>query len=208
MLEHHGRGGGGGVQFAQSFLWDGKSSSWHFLGFCNGLFLQRWFCSMRSSCITEAMPRSHPSLELKQSYCEILKSVPAVFAKLAWNFNFHPSLSDCSALAGNSWTDNISLVCRYIIEIWPLLMACTWKNCNLLAVFWDKISMFRLSQTEHCSTRCDGPLCAPHRDLISFIWWFSQFLLGWSPCWSRSITRDFEFSGFEFSHNLLIMMID
>ena len=37
--------------------------------------------------------------ELKQSYCEILESVPAVFAKLSWNF--HPSLCGCSALAGN-----------------------------------------------------------------------------------------------------------
>ena len=33
-------------------------------------------------------------------------------------------------------------VCRYIIEIWPVLMACTWKNCVLLAVFWDKIFIF------------------------------------------------------------------
>ena len=60
---------------------------------------------------------------LKQSYCEILESVPAGFAKLSRNF--HPSLSGCSALAGNR---HISLVCRYIIEIWPVLMACTWKN--------------------------------------------------------------------------------
>ena len=37
--------------------------------------------------------------ELKQSYCEILESLLAVFAKLSWNF--HPSLRGCSALAGN-----------------------------------------------------------------------------------------------------------
>ena len=38
-------------------------------------------------------------IELKQSYCENLESVPAVFAKLSWNF--HLSLSGCSAFAGN-----------------------------------------------------------------------------------------------------------
>ena len=41
--------------------------------------------------------------ELKQSYCEFFwnffESVPAVFAKLSWNFR--PSLSVCSSLAGN-----------------------------------------------------------------------------------------------------------
>ena len=39
------------------------------------------------------------SILLKQSHCENLESVPAVFAKLSWNF--HPSLCGCSALAGN-----------------------------------------------------------------------------------------------------------
>jgi len=38
-------------------------------------------------------------IELQQSHCENLESVPAVFAKLSWNF--HQSLSCCSALAGN-----------------------------------------------------------------------------------------------------------
>ena len=36
-------------------------------------------------------------IEVKQSYCEILGSVPAVLAKLSRNFN--PSLSCCRALA-------------------------------------------------------------------------------------------------------------
>ena len=36
-------------------------------------------------------------------------------------------------------TNNISLVCRYITEIWPVSMACTWKICVLLAEFWGKI---------------------------------------------------------------------
>ena len=35
-------------------------------------------------------------------------------------------------------TNNISPVCQYIIEIWPIIIACTWENCVLLATFWDK----------------------------------------------------------------------
>ena len=60
---------------------------------------------MRSPCITGAAAAAEQCIdvilckELKQSYCEILESVPAVFAKLSRNF--HPSLSGCSALAGN-----------------------------------------------------------------------------------------------------------
>ena len=30
------------------------------LGKCNGQFLQQWFCSVRSPCITEVMYHSHP----------------------------------------------------------------------------------------------------------------------------------------------------
>ena len=66
-------------------------------------------------------------------------------------------------------TDNISPVCRYIIEIWPVLIACTWKNRDLLAVFWNKISIFHLGQTEHRSACCDGSPCAQHRALTSII---------------------------------------
>ena len=33
--------------------------------------------------------------------------------------------------------NNISPVYQYIIEIWSVLMACTWKNRVLLAAFWD-----------------------------------------------------------------------
>ena len=36
-----------------------------------------------------------------------------------------------------------------IIKICPVLMACTSKNRVLLAVFWDKISIFHLGQTKH-----------------------------------------------------------
>ena len=105
-------------------------------------------------------------IKLKQSYCEILESVPAVFGKLSWNFR--PSLSVCSSLAENR--QYITCFCRYILEIWPVLMACIWKNRYLFAAFWDKISLFHLRQTEHVSARGDGPLCAQHLPLISFIW--------------------------------------
>ena len=72
-------------------------------------------------------------------------------------------------------TENISPVCWYIIEIWPVLMACTWKNRVLLAVFWDKISIFHLGRTEQVSGRA----------FILFVWillvsgfpkWFSETL--------------------------------
>ena len=87
-------------------------------------------------------------IELKQSYCEILESVSAVLAKISWYF--HQSLQGLAAAVPLLEIDNISLVCRYIIEICPVLMACTWKNRVLLAAFWDKISIFHLGQTEHC----------------------------------------------------------
>ena len=75
--------------------------SWNF-DTSYGRFFLWWFCSVRSleapawlkQCIEVIL-----SIELKQNYCEILESVPAVFAKLSWNF-YH-SLSSCSALAGN-----------------------------------------------------------------------------------------------------------
>ena len=92
-------------------------------------------------------------------YCEIVESKLAVFAKLSWSF--HSSLSVCSAIAGNR---------QYIIEIWPVLMACTCKNRVLLAAFKDKISIFHLGQTEHRSARGDGSLFAQHRALISYTW--------------------------------------
>ena len=38
-------------------------------------------------------------VELKESHCENLESIPAVFANLSWNFHLSPC--GCSALAGN-----------------------------------------------------------------------------------------------------------
>ena len=63
-------------------------------------------------------------------------------------------------------TDNIyiSPVCRYIIERWPVLMACAWKNCVLLAAFLDKISIFHLGQTE--STSLGAFSSKPSRNIL------------------------------------------
>ena len=66
-------------------------------------------------------------------------------------------------------TDNISPVCRYIFEIWPVLMACTWKIAfclHSLAVFWDKILIFHFGQRD-CLARGDCPFCTQHHALIS-----------------------------------------
>ena len=63
---------------------------------CNDWVLQQWFC--RFALLKQSIEVIH-HIELKQSYCEIWESVPAVFGKLSWNFR--PSLSVCSSLAGN-----------------------------------------------------------------------------------------------------------
>ena len=106
-------------------------------------------------------------VELKQSYFEILELVPAVFAKLSWNFN--PSLSCCSGLVE---TDIISPVGRYLSWydlFWWLvsekIMIAFCLHC--LAAFLDKIPLFHLGQTEHHLARDDGPLCAQHCALNS-----------------------------------------
>ena len=101
---------------------------------------------------------------LKQGYCEILESVPALVRSYLEIFTRH-----LAAAVPLLKTDNTSPVCRYIIEIWPVLMACTWKNCVLLAAFWDKMSIFHLGQTEHRSARGDGPLCTPQCGRIALL---------------------------------------
>ena len=126
---------------------------------CNGRFLQRWFCSLRSSCITEAMHWSHPlhraETELVTQYLQYLQSYLELF------------ICHLTAAVPLLKIDNISPVCRYVIETWAVLMACTWKNSILLAAFWDKISIFHLGQMEHCLVRGYGPLCAQHRSLLA-----------------------------------------
>ena len=122
---------------------------------------QRWFCIVGSPCIAEAINWSQP--------------LHTVEKLLFWKFLFVQSylenfLCHQAAAVPVLPTDNISPVCRYITKIWPILMACTWKNLVLLAVFLVKISIFHLGQMEHRWARCDGPLWAQHHALISFIW--------------------------------------
>ena len=71
-------------------------------------------------------------IELKQSCCENLESVLSVFAKLSdLEIIFcHFKVCSCRLVTFVSWleSDNISPVFRYIFEICPLLMVCTWKK--------------------------------------------------------------------------------
>ena len=147
-------------------------------------FLRFWQNVMADFCSGDfAVWEAHASLKL---CIEIILLIDWAETELLWIFG----VSTCSmskVILKFSWwnfirhwaaavplleTDTISQgrVCRYIFEIWPVLMACTWKNRVLLAVYWDKISIFDLGQPEHRSARGNDPLCAQHRALISLIW--------------------------------------
>ena len=121
-------------------------------------------------------------IERKQSYCENLESVLAKLSLKYLQSYLEMFIRHLAAAMPLLKTDNISRVCRYIIEIWPV-RSCSdelhLKNsrsaCSVLGV-WDKISIFHNfhlgqfpCQTEHHSVRGDDPLCAPHRALFSFI---------------------------------------
>ena len=70
-------------------------------------------------------------IELEQSYCEILESVPAVFAKLSWNF--HPSLCGCSALAGNrQYITGLSIYYRDMTCFDGLYLKKSCSACSIL----------------------------------------------------------------------------
>ena len=132
---------------------------------CDGQFRSCEFVGVRIPCITGAMHRSHPSHRAETELLWNFGVSTCSIAKLSRKF--HPSLSDCSALAENrQYITGLSIYYR----IRPVLMACTWKYRVLLAAFWDKISIFHLGQTELRSARGDGLLRTPHRALISFIW--------------------------------------
>ena len=71
------------------------------------------------------------SIEQKQSYCEILESVPAVFAKLFWNF--HLSLSSCSDLAGNrQYITGLSIYYRVVTCFDSLYLKKSRSDCSVL----------------------------------------------------------------------------
>ena len=123
---------------------------------CDSRFLQPWFCSVTSPCIFEVIHWSHPShraeIEFQWNFgvsiCSIGKDI----------LKFSSFIHHCVAAVPLLETNNILPVCQYIIEICPVLTACTWKNRVLLAAFWDKILIFHLGQTEHCTAGGDGPL--------------------------------------------------
>ena len=60
--------------------------------------------------------------------------------------HFEIVISHLAAAVPLMETDDISLVCLYIIKICPVLTACIWKNRVLLAAFWNKISIFHFAQ--------------------------------------------------------------
>ena len=106
------------------------------------LIWQRWFCSVGtgqpllcwSNTLKSAFSHSRIIIILK-IWCQCLLFVQSYLE----NFLCHQA-----AAVPVLPTDNLSPVCRYITEIWPVLMACTWKNRVLLAAFWVKISIFHL----------------------------------------------------------------
>ena len=100
------------------------------------------------------------------SDCEFFESVPAVLAKISWNFYL-------SAAAPLLETNNdVSPVCLYIVC--PVLMACTWKYRVLLAAFRDKISIFHLGPKQSTARRAVMVHAALSITLLlacsSFIW--------------------------------------
>ena len=95
-------------------------------------------------------------------------------------------------------TNNISLICRYIIEIWPVMIAYNWENCVLLAAFTDKRQIFSLRQLVYRSACGDGSLCAPHGAPISFIY---SGATQWTQETEQNLlnNRDFSFQPLIFS---------
>ena len=107
---------------------------------------------------------SHPSYRAETELPWNFGVSTSSTCKVVWNF-----ISHLAAAVRLLKTDNVSPICRYFVEIWAILMACTWKNRVLLAAVWDKISIFFLGQIEHSLARRDGLLCAQHRALIGYL---------------------------------------
>ena len=127
---------------------------------------ERWFCSVGSPCITEAIPWSKPSHRAEKWLFWKFGVGACYMCKVV--LKFPPSQSGCSASAANrQHITGLSIYDR----LWPVfkcfdglyLKKSRSANCVLLAAFWDRISIFHLGRTENRSARGDGPLCAPHR---------------------------------------------
>ena len=129
-------------------------------------FLQWWFCSLqsvRSDALNSSFAMfvyswNRVTVKFWRQYLQNLQSYLEIF------------IIHLAAAVTLLQTDSTTSVCRHIFEIWPVLMAFTWKNRDVLVAFWKKISISHLGQTEHRSVRADGPRCVQHRDRISFIW--------------------------------------
>ena len=106
-----------------------------------------WQCgaTVGNHCIAEATHKSHP--QNREQKWLFWKFGVGAFFMCKVILKFHLSLSGCSALAGNR--QQITCLWIYYRDMISFDgLACTWKNRVLLAAFWDKISMFHLSQTK------------------------------------------------------------
>ena len=99
-------------------------------------------------------------LRKEQTYYEILGIVPAVFAKLSWNF--HLSLSGCIDIAGNQqYITGLSIYYRDVTCSDGLNLKKSPSDCSVLAsgtkywpFIWAKRSTARRVLMVHISTSC------------------------------------------------------
>ena len=106
---------------------------------------QRWFCSVASPCIAEAIHWSQPSNKVEKL--------------LFWKFGVSAICLCKDILKTSSITKRLQCLCcqptiyRLLVDILPRCDLFWWlvpeKNRALLAAFWVKISMFHLDQTDH-----------------------------------------------------------
>ena len=128
---------------------------------------QRWFCSVGSPCIAEAIHLSQPSHTVeKWLFCKFGVSAFCL-CKVILKTSSVTKRLQCLCCQPTIYHQFVDILPKYDLLFWWLVPE---KNRVLLAAFWVAISIFHLGQTEHRSTRSDGPLCAPHHALISFIW--------------------------------------
>ena len=80
--------------------------------------------------------------------------MPSLCPKLSWNFLLHlVGQGIVVAAVPMLQTDNISQVCRYIIETWPAMIACNWKIVFYLQHSGIKYRYFiwaKQSKTRRC----------------------------------------------------------
>ena len=137
----------------RSFIWV-EWFKWSNFNFSDSGTSQTWFCSVSSPCINRQSIEGILSscIELKRSYCENLKSLPALscsICKVILKFSsVRLSLSGCSALPGyRQFITGLSIYHRdmtYYLE--GLFLKKLRSACSCNAAFWDKIFIFHLGQ--------------------------------------------------------------